>query len=380
MISSMNFQDKLDHKQPIEQSDIHYYIIDCPEYRSESLSIEEYAKTFEMLITKAQSEVEARYSAEFKQWDGLENEADKIHYFLFGLIDPLRIDEQFKKQLQEAQATPNSRVNIAMIYEAKNVRAASEAILQLDKELGTNTIYQDNVITFGGHEYLTISSIDAADNMVCETFRVKYKTIRKTDKSSLMQLKEAREEVWGKVQAMQNIYTQHTLWHRSPYDGAFMFLTKHGWLTTATRTPKDTITKTDLSLILNFDEASETITYAGDRLPSSDLPEFLVLVDRNEQALAAEGEDTPVIKYMAHFHKNEITRNPKFMKYAVPFYRYGVPESGHRFADELLKASKATDGINIHGKGRGFIILEHGVVRLGVKLSHFEGFLKELGL
>jgi len=68
------------------------------------------------------------------------------------------------------------------------------------------------------------------------------------------------------------------------------------------------------------------------------------------------------------------------MKYAVPFYRYGVPESGHDFADELLKQGKAAGGINIHGKGRGFIILEHGVVRLGVELPHLEDFLKKLGL
>jgi hypothetical protein len=103
-----------------------------------------------------------------------------------------------------------------------------------------------------------------------------------------------------------------------------MFRTKHGWLATATHTHKNNIRDRDLTLILDFDEDTNTVTYVGNKLPSSDVPEFLVLIDRNAAELAKQGENTPVIRYVAHFHKNELTRNPKLMEYAVPFSRYGV--------------------------------------------------------
>lgn len=159
-----------------------------------------------------------------------------------------------------------------------------------------------------------------------------------------------------------------------------MFLTSEGWLTTATRIKKNNVKPKDLSLVLSFDEKKNEITYVGNRVPSSDLPEFLILVNRNEKELAKRGEKLPVIKYVVHFHKNEITRDTRFKKYAIPFYRYGMFESGHNFADEILKKNKATPGVNISGKGRGFIILEHGVVRMGVKLDHLEKFLESFDL
>lgn len=370
------FQDKLQHKLPIEQSDINYFIIDTKEYRPATLSSADYDKIYAEIILNAMDEVSDKFNVTFSSLGNLDSKQEKINYYLFGLVDPLKIDDHLLDYLKNAKTSPNSRVNVAMIFEENNASQASKIILELDKTLGVNTIYQDTHVKYAGKTYVTISAVDAADNMVCETFRVKYKTIRKTDAESLKKLKQARQEAGLDVLKMQDIYDKYQLWHRSPYDGAFMFLTKHGWLTTATRTPKNDVKPEDLSLILNFYEKSETITYAGDRLPSSDLPEFLVLVERNEQALAERGEKTPVIKYMAHFHKNEITRNPLFAKYAVPFYRYGVPESGHKFADELYINKKATDGINISGKGRGFIILEHGLVRMGVKLEHLEDFLQ----
>ena len=375
------FKLKLDYKIPLEQSDISYFLVDTIDYKPQSMSVSDYEKLRFRLIKKAQLEVEANFGARFSVLDENANfQENKINYFIAGLVDPTLIDQKLINKLKKMKYAPNSRVNLAVVYEAKYAEEVSQIIMDLDKNLGVNTIYQDNHIDFDNREYLTVSTVDVADNMVCETFRVKYKAIRLSDKESISKLESARKEVWQDVQEMQKIYTKYQLWHRSPIDGAFMFLTKHGWLTTATRTPKNNIQWEDMTLVTDFNESSDTVTYVGARLPSSDLPEFMVLVERNEKALEKAGEKLPVIKYMAHFHKNEITRNPKFKEYAVPFSRYGVFESGHEFADEILKRGKAAAGINISGKGRGFIILEHGLVRMGVKLQHFEDFLNKLSI
>jgi hypothetical protein len=374
------FKLKLEYKVPIEQSDISYFVIDTKKYRPRAMSGEEYDKLKSSLVDNAKEQVKDKFGAKFSELNGNSKfREDQINYFIVGLFDPELIDDEFTSQLKRMKAVSNSRVNLAPVYEVKNSSQISQKIMKLDAELEVNTIYQDNVVQYGDNEYLTVSEIDIADNMVCETFRVKYKAIKLNDKKSLTKLEEARQEAWADVQKMQAIYTKYKLWHRSPIDGAFMFLTQHGWLTTATRTPKNNVKWEDMTLMLDFDEKNDAVTYVGDRLPSSDLPEFMVLVERNEQALKQAGEKLPVIKYMAHFHKNEITRNPKFKDYAVPFSRYGVFESGHKFADELVKG-KAAAGINISGKGRGFIILEHDLVRMGVKLKHLEDFLKQFGL
>lgn len=375
-----SFQDKLQHRQPLEQSDIRYHLVRTPNYRPDRLTQSAYNEIYGSIVYTAKDEVCSKYGAKFYKPSFNYGDRDKIHYYLFGLIDPAKIDQQLINAFASALQAPNSRVNIAMLYSYKSRKSVDKLIVKLDKELGVNTIFQDNVIVVNGKKYITISSIDVADNMVCETSRIKYKAVQSNSENTVRALKNARREAQNDVYAMQDLYKKYQLWHRSPYDGAFMFRTSYGWLTTATRTPKDNVQRDDLSLVLGFDESTDTITYAGDRLPSSDLPEFLVLTERNEDAIPSSSKDSPVLKYMAHFHKNEITRNPLFKDYAIPFYRYGVSESGHKFADELLINKKATNGINIHGKGRGFIISEHGLVRMGTKIEHFENFLKEFGL
>lgn len=374
-----DFRKKLDYELPLTQADIAYYVINAKEYKPQSLQEPDYDDLYKSIIEVAQNEVAKKFAVEFQDYQPeLVFDNQKINYFLIALVDPTLIDDKFKNLLTHLKSAPNSKVNIATIYSSENSSRASQDIMELDKELGVNTIFQDTEVAVGSDNFMTISHIDAADNIVCETFRIKYKAVHRQDEQAEKMLSEARDEVRSDVQKMQAIYTRYHLWHRSPIDGAFMFRTRHGWLTTATHTPKDNVQIEDLSLILDFDEKTDTVTYVGNRLPSSDLPEFLVLVERNEAELARQGEQTPVIRYVAHFHKNEFTRNPKLMEYAVPFSRYGVFESGHKFADELYQNKKAERGINISGKGRGFIILEHGLVRMGVELRHLGEFLEEL--
>lgn len=376
-----SFRKKLDYEIPLTQEDIAYYVINAKEYKPLGLSEAKYDNLYQSIVETAQEEVTKKFAVVFRDYHSeIKFDEQKINYFLVALVDPTLIDKKLKDLLVHLKSAPNSKVNIAPIYPAEDSDRASKAIMSLDRKLGVNTIFQDNEVEAGNRKFMTISRIDAADNIVCETFRVKYNAVHRHDKQAQKMLAEAHNEVRSDVKKMQNIYARYQLWHRSPVDGAFMFRTKHGWLTTATHTLKNNVREQDLSLILDFDEENDTVTYAGDRLPSSDLPEFLVLVERNEAELAKQGEQTPVIRHVAHFHKNELTRNPKLMEYAVPFSRYGVFESGHKFADELYMNKKAERGINISGKGRGFIILEHGLVRMGVELSHFENFLKELGL
>lgn len=376
-----DFKDKLEYKVPLEQSDIAYFLVDTIDYKPQSMSISDYERLKLRLIKDAQREVSSKFGAKFSNLnESLCFQKNKINYFIVGLVDPTLIDQRLIINLKKMKSAPNSKVNLAVVYESEQAEEVSQIIIDLDKSLGINTIYQDNYVCVSNHEYLSVSEIDVADNMVCETFRVKYKAVKLSDKESISKLELARKEAWCEVKEMESIYKKYKLWHRSPIDGAFMFLTKHGWLTTATRTPKNDIKWEDMTLVTGFDENSDTVTYVGDRLPSSDLPEFMVLVERNEKALEGAGEKLPVIKYMAHFHKNEITRNPKFKEYAVPFSRYGVFESGHEFADEILEKGKAAAGINISGKGRGFIILEHGLVRMGVELQHFEDFLNRFSI
>ena len=161
------FKKKLNFQFPFDQSDINYSLVNTKEYRPDSLSEANYDILYDELILSAKQSLEEDYKAQFQDTNDKDLiKENKINYFLIGLIDPLKIDEQFKSRLKEWVVFPNSRVNIAAIYEAGKTDKISSIIPEMDKELDVNTIYQDNTIEIDGHKYLTISAIDINDNMV----------------------------------------------------------------------------------------------------------------------------------------------------------------------------------------------------------------------
>jgi hypothetical protein len=145
--------------------------------------------------------------------------------------------------------------------------------------------------------------------------------------------------------------------------------TDMGWLISQVKTNKTAMTGSSFSLINGYDPTANTINYTGERLPSSDSPEFLVLADTLRQST----DHRAPYDVLVHFHHNDTVRSGKHERTTTPdVLEYGRFDSGQDMFDDWKKLDI---GIN-----SGMILREHGVVWLGNGAPNFEDYIRRLGI
>lgn len=166
-----------------------------------------------------------------------------------------------------------------------------------------------------------VSAQKLADNAVCDTVRVKYLPHRVNEPVEL----QAHEKKWFEEAAA--LYSEHSLFHRSSFDGYFAFRRSDGFLITATKTEKSALDLSRISHVVRYEVQTNTIYYAGEFLPSSDAVEAAILFDGHPQLMS-----------VLHSHASTLfTRNRSAnFDAVVPVLPYGEPQLGLA----LLSASR----------------------------------------
>ncbi|WP_432841027.1 hypothetical protein [Dactylosporangium sp. CA-092794] len=287
---------------------------------------------------------------------------DAVTYVIYGPTNPLTMAAP-ERQYLAALARGGARTNIISAYpltaagrDRPGYRRARTAVPRLCDELDINAIFPDELDLARGIR--TNTWHDVYVNVIGETIRVKYRPVRSDDPADEARLAALRREHTADVAELARLHREFRLWQRKPYtDGSLMFVHDGQWLVSQTMTDKTLMTPDDFDLVTGYDERLDSVTYTGARLPSSDVPEFLVLAD-----LLARGGRRP--RLIAHFHHRRLTRDPRFRRLVSDTtIECGLFAAGHRFLAEL----RARDS-------DWFIIREHGVVWVGESTAHFADF------
>jgi hypothetical protein len=327
------------------------------------------------ILEPAFEEVKERYGIQVQHltWGELPEAGSRAPYVLAGPVNPLDMAKGVTNHLARLAGQRNARINLvaAMSYglgedTSSYHKQAGIVIPALDAELGVNTIFPDD--TDGLYYGLrTVTARDVADNIVCETIRLKYQANRIENSSATNALVEAQTEAADDTGELSRIYREYGLWHRGETDGAFMVHADAGWLTTQTKTDKTDVLPDNMSLVLDWSAEDSAVDFVGPKLPSSDVPEFLILGDYARKRLAGHQD----IRLVVHFHHNPTTRGTGFDNLRTPnLIEYGRFESGQ----EIIENMK-------HRGTNGLILTEHGLVWIGESTEQFEDFVSsELGI
>ena len=189
-----------------------------------------------------------------------------------------------------ALAAAGAKTNVISAYpltEANEDRPdyamAPTAVPDLCDLLDINAIYPDNVDLSRGIRTNTWQ--DVYINAIGETIRVKYQPAESVDPDDRAVLERLRGQHAGEIDDLARVHREHHLWQRKPYtDGSIMFTHDGHWFVSQTVTDKSRMAAGDFDLITSFDEGTQSLTYTGERLPSSDAPEFLMLSSLIEHA------------------------------------------------------------------------------------------------
>lgn len=188
------------------------------------------------------------------------------------------------------------------------------------------------------------------DNLICDTIRVKYNPINDTTFQINLDT-----PIKNFFQDISRIYADYKLYHRSPTDGFISVRHGTGFYITATKTDKSTLDLGRISYVHHYDEASNTLFYSGNYLPSSDVVEAAMVY-----------RDNPSLNALIHTHASDLyTRNPDFKsKIKVGRGSYGIPELGRQI-NQIIK-EYYNDFIILEEHGEVFAltsdILESGTV------------------
>lgn len=287
-----------------------------------------------------------------------------VTYVVYGPTDPLTMPVQEQRYLAALAAT-GARTNIISAYELTDTlqdgpgyARAAVLVPRLCDELDINAIFPDEVDRARGIRTNTWQDVHV--NAIGETIRVKYTPTRSCDPGDLTVLAGLRDRHAGEIDELARVHREHHLWQRRPYtDGSIMFTHDGHWFASQTVTDKSRMTAGDFDLITSFDEGRQSLTYTGERLPSSDAPEFLML----SSLMSMHGRRRP--RLIVHFHHRELTRGPRHRdlvtEQRIEGGRFGA---GRVFFRELRHRS--TDW---------FIIREHGMVWTGDSVAQFEEYV-----
>jgi ribulose-5-phosphate 4-epimerase/fuculose-1-phosphate aldolase len=167
-----------------------------------------------------------------------------------------------------------------------------------------------------------VSDYKLTQTMVAESVRVRYQP-RQTSPALPAGL---RERVLPFFLEASRRYAEHRLWHRGQMDGCIALRCEEGIAITATRTSKAPLEADRIVLVEGYDEATNTVTYRGPALPSSDSVELVVLAGQR-----------PDLGAFLHTHASDlITRNPSFLGgVRVGVRASGEPALGHELVSVL---------------------------------------------
>ncbi len=314
-------------------------------------------------------------------WGDIPEDDGRIPYYLIGPVDPLSQDFRRRQEAYIAQLgkVPGARVNVFTAYDVgQGFRdsldyqlKAHKVVPKMDRRLGVNTIYPDAFHSVTSHpwdlnpaqHFRTVSWRDVADNIVCETIRLKVRAQRDSSSEALARLRNARDEAGITIAGLSRVYRDRKLWHRAPTDGAVLVNTEEGPLVSQTKTDKTRMKHSDTALVLGYDAKSNIVRFAGERLPSSDSPEFLVMMNR----LRIRGEEP---RMAVHFHHNGVTRGVRHRNHVTrEEIEYGRFESGHAIAHEFARIGD-----------RWLILRNHGLLVLADNVQEFEDVVGEIGI
>ena len=291
-----------------------------------------------------------------------------VTYVVYGPTNPLTMPPQEQAYLA-ALAAAGARTNVISAYplteanqDHPDYARAGSAVPQLCDLLDINAIFPDALDLSRGIRTNTWQ--DVYVNAIGETIRVKYHPTQSVDPGDRVVLERLRREHAGEVAALARVHREHHLWQRKPYtDGSIMFTHDGHWFASQTFTDKSRMTAGDFDLITSFDEGTRSLTYTGERLPTSDAPEFLML----SSLLGMHGRRPRLI---VHFHHRELTRGPRYRDLVTDArIEGGHFSAGRLFFRELRQ--KRTDW---------FIIREHGMVWIGDSVEGFEEYVHRVVL
>ncbi|MEU0555012.1 hypothetical protein [Dactylosporangium sp. NPDC006015] len=289
-----------------------------------------------------------------------------VTYVIYGPTNPLLMSPEEQHYLAALAAT-GARTNIISAYpltetneDGPDYALARTVVPQLCDALDINAIYPDHLDLARGLRTNTWQDVHA--NAIGETVRVKYHPTQSVDPGDRAVLDRLRVRHAGEVAELARIHRDHHLWQRKPYtDGSIMFTHDGHWLVSQTVTDKSRMTAADYDLITSFDEGTQSLTYTGERLPSSDAPEFLML----SGLMAMQGRRP---RLLVHFHHRELTRGRRHRDLVSDTrIEGGRFAAGRQFFRELRQKST-----------NWFIIREHGMVWTGDSVVEFEDYVRSV--
>ncbi len=353
----------IDYTEPLGPADFGYHVAFCPDRASDIVRRD--------VVNPALLAAGERYGIVTQElpW-GQMPDPERPPYVLVvpepgSLLSPAT--ENYLARLSELS---DAKVNVFSAHSFgletdPGMTATAERIIRArDERLRVNTIYpSDTDALYYGLRTVPFEKV--VDNFVCETFRAKCAMERVGDTAAELQLLKEQAAAHTTIDSLRRIFAEYGLWHRAVTDGAVMLpTTERGWLVSQTKTDKTEMVPEDFSLVIDFAEVGDTVRFVGRKIPSSDSPELLVLLEAFEERW---GETLMAV----HFHHNGVTRGGAFpdriTKNAIEYGRFS---SGHEMLYELLLQRVRT--------GETWSILQdHGVVWLGDSAESFEDFISE---
>ncbi len=292
-------------------------------------------------------------------------EGVNLAYVIYGPTNPLALSQVEKKYLA-ALAKQGCETNVMATYpltksgkDSASYAHAKTLIPELCRELGINVVFADHLnIAVGAR---TIDWQDLRDNVIGETFRVKYHPSLQDHDEDKAMLQRLHEMHAPDIARLAEIHEQYRLWQRAPTDGSILFTHDGYWYSSQTKTNKLTMTPENYSLITSFDEGRRAVSYVGSRLPSSDAPEYLQL----STLMSMDGKRP---KLIVHFHHYELTRGNRYR---------------HLVTEEKLEYGQFMSGRHCYRKfnqagSDWLIILEHGILWVGESVDAFESYIKDV--
>lgn len=240
----------------------------------------------------------------------------------------------------------SSSATLAMSYSSKEAfNNAAEIINTIKRKKTAINFLRPNLCGTEGYR----PSLDKlVDNSVCDSIRIKYRPIKKT--SHNIQLPSGIASFFENVSLA---FSEFSLYHRSPTDGFISVKGDDGLIyITCTKTNKVNIDLERVSIIHNYDMLTNSLTYEGSFLPSSDSVETAIMYS-----------ELTDVKSIIHTHASQrYTRNPKYVhRYAVPPSRYGEPELGIKVS-QFVKQNSMYDFVIMEDHGELFFSRECSVI------------------
>ncbi len=162
------------------------------------------------------------------------------------------------------------------------------------------------------------------DNAVCDTVRIKYKPVHRSEQLPLLKYDEM-----AYFTEVRRMFAQYDLYFRAPTDGYVALRRSQGneFLITATKTNKLEISPERVSIVHSYDRNENTLEYSGRYLPSSDAVEAAIIFQNHSDIVG-----------IIHTHaSNLFTRNFNYAnRILVPSLPYGTPTLGDAISQSIF--------------------------------------------